>query len=352
MPPSVFHIILFLVLYSITSVSSYQTLKFVSSRWASSYSSSSFVNTHKITTSSMSSQDTTYDSEKWIIEESHQPLSKDILDSILKVAIDASLAAGRIIADSLSTSTQVIERKANNRDLLTLIDPQCETTIRDIVYKSFPLHDFLGEEDVSPGKEASAAALDSKLKQDGEFLWIVDPIDGTSNFVHGMPLCMPSVACAYKGEVIVGVIYDPHRNELFTAVKGHGAFLNGKLITVGEQQDIGDAIVAMGSPPGLESLSMSLLGVKALMPKVRTIRMLGSAALMLAWVANGRLTCYWEYDLSSWDIAAGALLILEAGGKFTDLENNHFNLRSRKICASNGKVHDDVLLVLNQAGIH
>jgi len=300
----------------------------------------------------MSSQDTTYDSEKWIIEESHQPLSKDILDSILKVAIDASLAAGRIIADSLSTSTQVIERKANNRDLLTLIDPQCETTIRDIVYKSFPLHDFLGEEDVSPGKEASAAALDSKLKQDGEFLWIVDPIDGTSNFVHGMPLCMPSVACAYKGEVIVGVIYDPHRNELFTAVKGHGAFLNGKLITVGEQQDIGDAIVAMGSPPGLESLSMSLLGVKALMPKVRTIRMLGSAALMLAWVANGRLTCYWEYDLSSWDIAAGALLILEAGGKFTDLENNHFNLRSRKICASNGKVHDDVLLVLNQAGIH
>ncbi len=107
-------------------------------------------------------------------------------------------AAGNIISDSLSTSTEVIERKANNRDLLTLIDPQCEKTIRDIVYKKFPLHDFLGEEDVLPGKEASAAALDAKLKKNVEFLWIVDPIDGTSNFVHGMPLCMPSVACAYK----------------------------------------------------------------------------------------------------------------------------------------------------------
>ena len=95
----------------------------------------------------------------------------------------------------------------------------------------------------------------------------------------------------------MGVIYDPHRNELFTAVKGQGAKMNGETIRVGEQEVIGDTIVAMGSPPGVESLEMSLKGVKVLMPKVRTIRMLGSAALMLAWVANGRLTCYWEYDL-------------------------------------------------------
>jgi len=211
---------------------------------------------------------------------------------------------------------------------------------------------------VPPGKEASAAALEGKLRTegggdvDGEgFLWIVDPIDGTTNFVHGMPLCMPSVACAYRGEVVVGVIYDPHRDELFTSIKGQGSKMNGEPIHVGEQEVIGDAIVAMGSPPAAESLEMSLKGVKVLMPQVRTIRMLGSAALMLAWVANGRLTCYWEYDLSSWDMAAGYLLVTEAGGKFTDLDNNPYDLRVRKMIASNGKVHNVVLETLNNAGV-
>lgn len=117
------------------------------------------------------------------------------------------------------------------------------------------------------------------------------PVDGTTNFVSGMPLCMPSVAVAYKGEVVVGVIYDPHRDEMFTACKNQGAFMNGERIVVGVQDDIGDAVVAMGSPPGPESMEMSLRGIQVLMPKVRTIRMLGSAALMFAWVANGRLTC-------------------------------------------------------------
>jgi myo-inositol-1(or 4)-monophosphatase len=217
---------------------------------------------------------------------------------------------------------------------------------------TFPNHDFLGEEDVAPGKEASASALEAKLSSsDSDWLWIVDPIDGTTNFVHGMPLSMPSVAAAYKGEVVVGVIYDQHRDELFTATKGGSAFMNGKPINVGAQDVIGDAVVAMGSPPAEESMIMSLKGVQALMPKVRTIRMLGSAALMLAWVANGRLTCYWEYDLSSWDISAGALIIQEAGGRFTDLEGNNFTLRTRKICATNGKVHDSILNVLNEAGV-
>lgn len=155
-----------------------------------------------------------------------------------------------------------------------------------------------GEEDVPPGKEASAAAIEAKLANNPSgYLWIVDPIDGTSNFVHGMPLCMPSVAVAYKGEVVVGVIHDPHRSETFTAVRGRGAHLNGASVRVGEQSDIGDAIVAMGSPPAEESMKMSLAALPVLMPRVRTIRMIGSAALMLAWVANGRLTAYWEYDL-------------------------------------------------------
>ena len=285
-----------------------------------------------------------------IVTNNDFPLQQ-ILDKIQDVAVDAAKKAGAIILGNAG-GAEVTERKANSRDLLTLIDPLCEKAIRETVLATFPNHDFLGEEDVPPGKEASAAALNSKLNDSNEWLWIVDPIDGTSNFVHGMPLCMPSIAAAFRGEVVVAVIYDPHRDELFTATKGCGAFMNGAPIHVGDQSVVGDAIVAMGSPPAEESMRMSLKGIAALMPKVRTIRMLGSAALMLAWVANGRLTCYWEYDLSSWDIAAGALLITEAGGRFTDLAGEDYSLRTRKICGSNGKVHDEVIRILrDEAGI-
>jgi myo-inositol-1(or 4)-monophosphatase len=278
-------------------------------------------------------------------------LSADMLDQVLDVAMVASKKAGEIILGNAG-GVEVTRLKDNSRDLLTLIDPMCEAIIKETVLEAFPEHEFLGEEDVAPGKTASAAALETKLgSKASDWLWVVDPIDGTTNFVHGMPLCMPSVAACYKGEVVCGVIYDCHRDELFTAVKGRGAFMNGKAIQVGHQSTIGEAIVAMGSPPAKESMQMSIKGVAALMPKVRTIRMLGSAALMLAWVANGRLTCYWEYDLSSWDIAAGALLISEAGGRFTDLSGAEFDLRTRKICASNGKVHDEILAALNGAGI-
>lgn len=281
------------------------------------------------------------------------PTEKE-LDSFLDVAIIASKKAGDIIL-GYDGGAEVTKVKANSRDLLTLVDPLCEKTIRDTVLDSFPDHKFLGEEDVPPGAEASAAALTSILSNDASpYLWIVDPIDGTSNFVHGMPLCMPSVALAYQGEIVVGVIHDPHRNETFYAKKGYGAFLdnNDTPINVSKEDTIGDAIIAMGSPPGIKSMEASLQGIQTLMPKCRTIRMLGSAALMLAWVACGRLSCYWEYDLSSWDVAAGSLLIREAGGKFTNLSNDEWTLIERKICASNGLVHEKILDSLNEVGVH
>jgi len=285
-------------------------------------------------------------------------LTKEELQQYLTVAIDASKKAGKIILD-YELGTEVTKLKANSRDLLTIVDPKCEQCIRDTIHGSFPSHDFLGEEDVLPGSEASAAALKDFLEKEGkdDFLWIVDPIDGTTNFVHGMPLCMPSVALTYKGEVVVGVIHDPHRKETFYAMKGHGAFLHANNrkdpipISVSTEDKIGDAVIAMGSPPAFESMQMSLKGAEALMPKCRTIRMLGSAALMLAWVACGRLSCYWEFDLSSWDVAAGALLIREAGGRFSNLKNEDWKLVDRKICGSNGKVHDEILDVLNNAEV-
>lgn len=217
-------------------------------------------------------------------------LTEDVLNKVLDVAMDASRKAGNIILGNAG-GAEVTKSKANSRDLLTLIDPLCEATIKETVLSTFPDHEFLGEEDVAPGKESSAAALKAKLDSgSSDWLWIVDPIDGTTNFVHGMPLCMPSVAACYKGQVVCGVIYDCHRDEMFTAIKNRGAFMNGTPIQVGQQELLGDAVVAMGSPPAEESMQMSIKGAMALMPKVRTLRMLGSAALMLAWVANGRLT--------------------------------------------------------------
>jgi myo-inositol-1(or 4)-monophosphatase len=166
---------------------------------------------------------------------------------------------------------------------------------------------------------------------------------------------MPSIAMVdiSTRQIIIGVIFDPHRDELFTAIHNRGAYLNGAMIRVGNQSTLGEAVVAMGSPPAEESYRASLRGLQYLMPKVRTIRMLGSAALMLAWVANGRLTAYWEYDLSSWDTAAGVLLVREAGGTVTDLSpGDEFTITTRQLCASNGLIHADLLSTLrDEAGI-
>ena len=192
--------------------------------------------------------------------------------------------------------------------------------------------------------------MEKKLANPG-WLWIVDPIDGTTNFSSGIPLNMPSIAVAYNGKVMVAVLNDPHRNELFTAVRGKGAFLNGQIIHVGEQEVLGDAVVGMESPAGEGSLQQCLQGIEWLMPKVRTIRMLGSSAVFLPWVANGRLTAYWTPDECAWDIAAGALVVQEAGGKVTDINGNDFNLRTRNIIASNGKVHDALLTVLREEAL-
>jgi myo-inositol-1(or 4)-monophosphatase len=219
------------------------------------------------------------------------------------------------------------------------------------VLENFPDHNFLGEESVAPGVEAAKAALEEKLAKSG-WLWIVDPIDGTTNFACGIPLNLPSIAVAYNGEAVVGVLMDPHRDELFSAVKGQGAYCNGERIYVGEQELIGDAVVGMESPAGQESLEVALKGIEPLMPKVRTIRMLGSSAVMLPWVADGRLTAYWTPDECAWDIAAGSLIVMEAGGRVTELSGKAYSLRSRSLVASNGKVHDEILRILqDEAGI-
>lgn len=197
------------------------------------------------------------------------------------------------------------------------------------------------------GRDAAIAALEEKMNSPSSpWLWIVDPIDGTTNFASGIPLNMPSIAVAYQGQLVIGVLYDPHKDELFSAIRGQGTTLNGRVIRVGKEDSLGNAVVGMESPAGQESLEVCVKAIQPLMPKVRTIRMLGSSAVMLPWVANGRLTAYWTPDESSWDIAAGALIVQESGGKVTDLQGNDYTLRTRSLLASNAKVHDELLNVL------
>lgn len=243
----------------------------------------------------------------------------------------------------------VVMTKASSRDLLTAVDAECQEAVFSVISNAHPTHTFLGEEDVAAGNAASDAALAGVLRD--EWLWVVDPIDGTTNFASGMPLATVSIALAHRGEVVVGVVFDPYRDELFCATADGPTSVNGELVGVSDAVAISEAVVAAGSPPDLRSLAPSLRAVAALSPQVRTVRMLGSAALMMAWVSAGRLTAYFEPDLNSWDTAAGSLLVRRAGGRVTSLRGDEFALDTRSLLCSNARTHDGLLHCIQGAGV-
>ncbi|MBM7568007.1 inositol monophosphatase family protein [Paenibacillus sacheonensis] len=267
--------------------------------------------------------------------------------SFTAVAINCAAKAGEWIKTKLGNHTS-LSLKYSAQDLVTEVDKGAETMIRNLVGTHFPDHSFLGEEGVQPGPEASTKALQSV--QDAEYLWIVDPIDGTTNFVHGFPFFSVSIALAYRGEVIVGVVYDPMRDELFVAEKGKGAYVRGRRMAVSGETTLGESLLATGFPADpnyAQPLNMKQL--QALAPQVRNIRSAGSAALHMAYVASGRLTGFWEIGLNSWDLAAGALLVKESGGTVTDMQGNDYHLGVRHVAASNGRVHGEFVNALQQA---
>ncbi|MEC0229634.1 inositol monophosphatase family protein [Paenibacillus alba] len=260
--------------------------------------------------------------------------------SFTAVAINTAAKAGQWIKTKLGDINR-IDTKFSSQDLVTEVDKGSEKLIRNLIMTHFPNHSILGEEGVEPGPEASAKAL--QAMSDEEYLWIVDPIDGTTNFVHGFPFYSVSIALAHKGEVIVGVVYDPSRDELFVAEKGKGAYMHGKKTEVSTEERLEVSLVATGFPADRQgALVVNLKGVQALSPKVRNLRVAGSAALHLAYVAAGRLSGFWEIGLNSWDIAAGALLIQESGGQVTDTEGKPYSLAVRNILATNGKIHEEL----------
>ena len=254
---------------------------------------------------------------------------------MLNIAVRAARRAGSIINRAAldgGGGLKVTSKRA--KDFVTQIDQAAEQAIIDIVRKSYPEHGLLAEE--------SGAS-----QEDAEFVWIIDPLDGTTNFIHGFPQYCVSIGIRHRGALTHAVIYDPVRNELFTASKGSGAYLNDRRIRVSTLTKFGDALVGTGFPfKELTRLDLYTRQLQTMMKTCAGVRRAGAAALDLAYVACGRLDAFWELGLSPWDMAAGALLIQEAGGLVADLKGEQTFLESGDIATATPKIFTALLEAL------
>jgi myo-inositol-1(or 4)-monophosphatase len=219
-------------------------------------------------------------------------------------------------------------------DLVTNIDIEVERGFRAMIAERFPDHVVLGEEFAEAGQRETVP----------RFCWVFDPVDGTTNYAHGLPIFCSSLALEIDGEPVVAAIYDPTRRELFTAERGQGAWLNGRPMRVSSADALIDSLLVTGFPYTVQQDAAELVGLFGEFLKTsRAVRRLGSAALDLCYVAAGRFEAFWEQKLNPWDISAGALLVQEAGGRVTDSAGRTFSSRTGSIVASNGRVHDAVV---------
>jgi myo-inositol-1(or 4)-monophosphatase len=266
----------------------------------------------------------------------------------LETAIAIAREAGIMIKSHLG-SDFITEEKSSSFDVVTEIDKASEQLIRQRLAEAFPDHAFLGEEE----SFSHTGELQERLERakSEPFVWIVDPIDGTNNYVQGIPGFTVSIALACSGELRVGVIYDPCRDDVFWAEKGKGAFLNGERIHVSEIGTLGQSVVATGFPSNTKMRTAVMDSLQGIAPQCRTIRSLGSAALHLAYVASGKLGAFWEYGLNAWDIAAGVLIIEEAGGTVSDTLGNPYSLTVKHVVGTNGRIHDAMMKSLKPVGI-
>ncbi len=275
------------------------------------------------------------------------------LDRILTVIEAAARAAGALIR--AHAGRVAVDEKSGHQDLVTDVDKACQALIVAAIADAFPgdaAHALLGEEDVAPGRAASIAATKAALARPGvEFLYVVDPIDGTTNFVAGIPFSVVSIGVAHRGVVVAAAIFEPFRDELFTAARGRGAALNGARIETAAAATLREGVWGFGTHSNPRVGHVMLRVAAALLERVRGLRSLGSACLMLAYVAAGRLQGYVEQDLNAWDLAAGALIVEEAGGAVSDMRGARYVLETRDVCASSGRgtVHADALVAIRDA---
>lgn len=256
---------------------------------------------------------------------------------MISVAIEAAKEAGAFLQASVGKFRQLERKIGQATNLVTEIDKQSEALIIKKIRSHFPDHAILGE-------EGGASAGSSEYK------WIIDPLDGTTNFTHGLPLFCVTIGIEYKGEIIAGVIYDPNAEELFTAEKGKGAFLNGSRIAVSTSDSLINSLLVTGFPYNVnENPGKVIEHFTNFLPVAQGVRRLGSAAIDLAYVACGRFDGYWEVFLHPWDKAAGILLVQEAGGMVTNFSNNASDIIYQpNTLATNGIIHQHMLDVLHK----
>lgn len=249
----------------------------------------------------------------------------------VEVGKEAALAGARILMKHFRELDPAEIRTKERNDFVSYVDNQSEQAIREVILGAFPDHQFLGEEQGLIGDA-------------GTWRWIVDPLDGTSNYVHGVPQFAVSIALQHNGEVVASVVYDPNREELYCAERGAGAWRDGARIRVAEGQELTDALIGTGFPfRHHEALDDYVATFRTIFPLVAGVRRPGSAALDFAYVASGATAGFWEFLLAPWDIAGGALLIEEAGGVITDFAGGGGYLESGNVVTSAPKIHRELL---------
>lgn len=257
-----------------------------------------------------------------------------MINKAMNAAVDAARKAGALLNRRRGNLKEINYK--GSVDLVTDVDRESQELIRSLIQRNFPGHDIRGEEDLSREKGS-------------EYRWLIDPLDGTTNYAHDFPVFCVSIALEYNGSLIMGVVFDPTRGELFTARRGMGAERNGQIITVSRERQLSKSLLATGFPYDIRESEINNLDHFArLAVRAQAVRRCGSAALDLCYAACGRFDGFWEMKLEPWDMAAGALMIKEAGGTVTDFGGAPFSHYGREMLATNGLIHDQMVSVLQQ----
>ncbi|GAA0776765.1 inositol monophosphatase [Roseibium denhamense] len=260
--------------------------------------------------------------------------------ALLNVMVQAAIKAGRsLVRDFGEVENLQVSRKGPG-DFVSAADRKAEEIVRSELTKARPTFGLVMEE---------SGVIDGT---DGQHRWHIDPLDGTTNFLHGIPMFATSIALERNGEIVAGVIYNPVMDELYTAERGRGAYLNDRRLRVAGRTELPEMVFATGLPfIGHGDHGRSLRELRYIMPEVAGIRRAGAAALDLAWTASGRLDGYWERNLNSWDIAAGLLMVKEAGGFVSDLDGKNKMLDSGDVVVGNEVAHKHLLALLKKAAV-